>query len=84
MSTTRFRPDDLIEQACDVAGGADFGEDGWREGLDRVCDGLITQARLNALGVEIASADLVRALTHRLQITAWRETHPEVATAPVE
>ncbi|MCK5755384.1 MAG: sulfotransferase [Mycobacterium sp.] len=84
MSATRFRPDDLIEQACHAAGCADFGEAGWREGLDRVCDGLITQARLNALGVEIASADLVRALTHRLQITAWRGTHPEVAAAPVE
>lgn len=83
-AAARFRPADLIEQACHAAGCDDFGEDSWREGLDRVCDGLINQARLNALGVEIASADLVRALTHRLQITAWRGTHPEVATAPVE
>ena len=84
MTAARFRPADLVEQACAAAGSDDFGEDTWREGLQRLCDGLIGGARLNPLGVEIAAADVVRALTHRLQIMEWRRTHPAVAAAPVD
>lgn len=90
MNAARFDPDRLIEQACETTGLGDFGDVGefgggasWRDGLDRLCDGLIHQARLNDLGVEIAAGDIVRALTHRLQIVDWRANHPEVAAAPV-
>lgn len=86
MSADRFRPDLLIEKACGTAGLDDFGDSTtWRDGLDRVCDGLASsEARLNALGVEIALMDIDRALTSRLQIVDWRKSHPDVAAAPVE
>lgn len=86
MSADRFRPDLLIEKACGTAGLDDFGDSTtWRDGLDRVCDGLASsEARLNALGVEIALMDIDRALTSRLQIVEWRKSHPDVAAAPVE
>jgi hypothetical protein len=82
MSSGRLDADQLIAQACDDAGTDDFGDAGvptWRDGLDRLLDGLAGEARLNDLGVEIAAMDVSRALKNRLQITAWRNEHPAVA-----
>lgn len=80
----RFDPGRLLAQACEAAGSEDFGpDDGWKSGVDRVCDGLVNEARLSPLGVEIASADVLRALINRLQITAWRADRPEVATEEI-
>ncbi|MET0699895.1 MAG: sulfotransferase [Mycobacterium sp.] len=85
MSAGRFDADRLIAQACDEAGADDFGDDHtWRDGYERVLDGLVHEARLSELGVEIAAQDVLRALKNRLQITAWRSTHPEVATQQIE
>lgn len=80
MSTAgRFDPDSLIAQSCELAGSDDFGaDDGWRENLARVTDGLIHEARLSPLGIEVANADIVRALTNRLEIVAWRAAHPDI------
>ncbi|MCV7154743.1 sulfotransferase family protein [Mycolicibacterium pyrenivorans] len=84
MTTERLHPDRLVEQACELTARDDFGDDdSWRDGLSRLCDGLINEAHLSGLGVEIAVADVVRALTSRLQIVDWRKNHPEVAAAPV-
>jgi hypothetical protein len=85
----RFDPDSLITAACEQTGSDDFGSDdgGWRAGLQRVAEGLVTEARLSAIGVEIAYLDLIRALTSRLGVTAWRKEHPEIAckaiTSPI-
>ncbi|OBA58074.1 hypothetical protein A5647_22040 [Mycobacterium sp. 1100029.7] len=79
----RFKPDHLIATACEQAGSDDFGEDGWQPGLELVADGLVNEARLSAIGVEIAYLDLLRALTSRLGITAWRKEHPEIAGKPI-
>lgn len=84
MTGDRFAPERLIAEACDKTGLDDFGDDDtWRDGLDRVCDGLTADAHLNEIGVEIAAADLDRALTSRLHIVGWRTQHPEIADAPV-
>jgi len=57
-----------------------FGDDdGWRDNLDRLVDDLVTEADLSPLGVEIAAADVIVPLRNRLQITAWRKEHPEIA-----
>lgn len=75
----------LIEAACDLAGSDDFGgDDGWRGNLDRLLDDLIHEADLSPLGVEIAAADVLLPLRNRLQITAWRTAHPEVAQERIE
>lgn len=84
----RFDPDRLVAQACDTAGSDDFGggEAGgqsWRDGLQVLTGDLVSQARLSPLGVEIAHADLIRALVNRLQIVAWRNAHPAIAREPV-
>ena len=84
MSAERFQPDHIVEQACELAGSDDFGDDDtWRDGLARLCDGLVSEARLNDLGVEIAVLDVIRPLTGRLQIVKWRKENPAVAAQPV-
>jgi len=85
MSADRFDLDTLIAQACELAGSDDFGEpDGWRENLARLAEGLVTEAHLSDLGVEIAAMDIVGPLTNRLRITQWRKEHPDIAAAPIE
>ncbi len=80
----RFDPDRLIAQACELAGSDDFGDDNtWREGLTRLADGLVSEARLSDLGVEIAVLDLVRPLRNRLQIVNWRKAHPDIAAEQI-
>ena len=85
----RFDPAALVEQACQWAGSDDFGADfdeneTWRDGLGRLCEGLVSEARLNDLGVEIAALDVVRPLKNRLQIVEWRKAHPEIAQQKIE
>jgi Sulfotransferase family len=79
----RFDPDRLVDAACEEAGSDDFDGDGWREGLERVTDGLVNDARLSAIGVEIAHLDLMRALKNRLDVVSWRRQNPEIATKPI-
>lgn len=84
MNADRFDPDTLIAQACELAGSDDFGEpDGWRENLAILTDGLLTEAHLSELGVEIAVMDIVGPLTNRLRITQWRKQNPAIAAAPI-
>lgn len=76
----RLDPERLIDEACQLAGSEDFGDDDtWRQGLERVIDGLVNESRLSELGVQIAAADVVMPLKNRLQITRWRSNHPEIA-----
>jgi Sulfotransferase family len=84
VTAGRLAPDPLVEQACEMAGSEDFGADeSWRDGLALLCDGLVSEARLSDLGVEIAVLDIVRALTSRLHITKWRNENPAVAAEPI-
>jgi hypothetical protein len=79
----RFNPDGLIAAACEQAGSDDFGDDGWQPGLERVADGLVNDARLSVIGVEVAHLDLMRALKNRLDVIAWRKQYPEIADKPI-
>lgn len=80
----RFAPDRLIATASAETGHDDFGADGWQHGLELVADGLIREARLSPIGVEVAYLDLMRALKNRLDVIAWRKQHPEIATQPID
>jgi hypothetical protein len=79
----RFNSESLIAAACEEAGSDDFGDDGWQPGLERVADGLVNDARLSVIGVEVAYLDLIRALKNRLDVIAWRKQHPEIAEKPI-
>jgi hypothetical protein len=80
----RLSRDRLVGEAIERAGSDDFGEPTWSEGLDRLLDSLINEARLSDVGVEVAANDIVTALANRLCVTAWRASHPEVADGAVE
>jgi hypothetical protein len=79
----RFNSESLIAAACEEAGSDDFGDAGWQPGLERVADGLVNDARLSVIGVEVAHLDLIRALKNRLDVIAWRKKHPEIAEKPI-
>src|ERR1700761_4777260 len=79
----RFSPERLIATACEETGYDDFGAEGWRPGLHRLTDGLINDAPLSDIGVEIAHLDIMRALKNRLNVIAWRKEHPEVANESI-
>ncbi|GAY15525.1 sulfotransferase [Mycobacterium sp. shizuoka-1] len=81
----RLDPEKLIEQACELAGSDDFGvDDGWRDNLSRLVGDFVAEADLSPLGVEIAAADILVPLRNRLQITGWRNLHPEIADERIE
>jgi hypothetical protein len=84
VSDDRFNRDRLVTEAVARAGADDFGEDTWQEGLDLLVDGFPSEARLNGVGVEIASGDLVNNLAIRLGIIGWRGEHPEIADVGIE
>src|SRR5580658_9750269 len=84
MASGRFQRSTLVDEAVARAGEEDFGEDNWTEGLDILLDGFQHEARLNDVGVEIATAETVNYLATRLAITAWRRDHPEVADGRIE
>jgi hypothetical protein len=79
-----FDADGLIDAACAATGLADFGADGWREGLDRVLDSLGHEADLNDIGGAMVETDITAYLTSRLQLVDWRHAHPELGDRPVE
>ena len=83
----RFAAEGLIATACDEAGSDDFGDasgyQGWRLGLQHLTEGLINEARLSVIGVEIAHLDIMRALKNRLGVIAWRKQRPEIAREPI-
>jgi Sulfotransferase family len=73
----------LLETACDRTGLDDFGADTFRAGLDRLVDGLTTEAQLNDLGRAIAPEGLVGHLANRLQIVDWHRRHPDIGNGDV-
>ena len=71
--------DVLIAAARDATGLHDFGDEGWRDGLDHLVAGLCDEAALSDRGVMAAAGDLVAYLTSRLQVVDWHRRHRELA-----
>jgi hypothetical protein len=76
--------DDLVEAAKAQTGLDDFGDDSFRDGLERLVRSLDREATLNAVG-EVALPHLVvNLLSHRLQVEDWYRRHPEIDDEPLE
>jgi hypothetical protein len=69
---------ELIARATTVTGLTDFGEDTFREGLERLVSSANREARLNDMGRGALQAMIVDLLTKRLQIEDWYARHPEI------
>jgi hypothetical protein len=83
IEPVKLDSDHLIAEAVKRAGSSDFGDEGYRAGLDRLVAALNTDARLNLLGRLMAREEIVHRLATRLCVLAWRHQHPEVADEKV-
>lgn len=68
----------LLERARGVAGLDDFGDDSFREGLERLVSAARRQARLNAQGEALFEAQVIDLLSRRLEIEHCYAHHPEI------
>ncbi|MCA9522746.1 MAG: sulfotransferase, partial [Myxococcales bacterium] len=80
----RFDVETVLEHARRSAKLDDFGDARFREGLEVLVDSLERDARLSPFGRYVAKRQLVEVLVHRLTLTAYRASHPEVEEQRIE
>jgi hypothetical protein len=68
----------LLDRARQQAGFDDFGEAGFREGLEILVTSLDDEARLNDFGRSTMDLQLIDMLANRLQVEYWYRRHPEI------
>lgn len=68
----------LLEQARQATRLDDFGDDGFREGLERLVSSVRRQGRLTAQGEAIFQGQIVDLLARRLEIEHCYALHPEI------
>ena len=62
----------------------DWGDDGFRPGLDRLAESLEVDGRLTSFGRYFARRQLLELLRHRLAVVDHRKRHPAVADERIE
>ena len=82
-STPALDAEELCAAAVEQTGLDDFGSPTFREGLDRLVDGLGSEARLNEVGQAFAPNTVLPYLVSRLQVVDWHNRYPEIAKADV-
>lgn len=76
--------DDLLTTAQERTGLTHFGDDSFREGLERLVRSLRTEAKLSAIGEVVLPEMILKHLSQRLQVEDWYERHPEIDDEPIE
>jgi hypothetical protein len=79
-----LKADDLLAAAVKRVGAEDFGDDSFREGLDRLLDSAREEAGHHWLGRVMLQQSIDGFLQNRLKLYRHRAAHPEVAQVPVE
>ncbi len=78
---------ELLERARSATSLEDFGEDSFREGLERLVASADAEARLHERGRAAFDMQIVDYLSCRLQVEHWYHLHPEIeeqqVTAPL-
>lgn len=75
---------DLVAAARAATGLEDFGDPGFREGLEVLCDSLGAEARLNDVGRMAHEWQLGNYLAERLRVEDWWRRHPEIGRQAIE
>jgi hypothetical protein len=79
--------DELLTAATEESGLTDFGDDSFREGLERLVRSVNDEATLNEFGEAVLPLLISQRLRSRLEIEDWYRRHPEIAdetvTAPL-
>jgi len=83
-ATLRLQPEDMIAAAEQRTGLSDWGDPGFRERLDVLCDSLRDEAGLSDTGVAVAYEQVVQNLVNRLRLEALAAAHPEIEDIAVE
>jgi hypothetical protein len=73
----------LHEQAKLATGFEDFGDESYREGLERLVASIDAEARLNAQGEAMANHQILDLLSWRLRIEHWYARHPEIESEEI-
>ena len=68
----------LLDEARMRTGLAEFGDDTFREGLERLVDSVNRESRMSALGAGAFPKVIVHSLVNRLEIEDWYRRHPEI------
>ena len=79
----RLDPDRLIAAAGQRTGLSDWGDPGFRVGLEHLVDALEREARLSELGRYATEETLIGRLANRLQIIDYRTHRPAVAVQTI-
>ena len=77
-------PDALARAACRRTGLEDFGDPGWREGLEVLCLALELEGNLTTFGRIAMRGLITSALENRLRLIDWAARHPEVREERIE
>jgi len=80
----RLDADALCSAATRATGLDDFGDAGHREGLERLCESLESDAQLHLFGRYFAKRQVVELLMHRLRLVDHRSRHKEVAREQIQ
>ena len=75
---TDWNPDTLEQEARDVDGLGDFGDESHREPLQQLLYSLEHEARLNAIGTGVLRQRVVDILSTRLRVQEYLKRHPEI------
>lgn len=76
--------DGLLTAASEQTGLDDFGDDSFREGLDRLVHSIETESKLNELGQVALPYLITRLLVTRLHVEDWYRRHPEIDDEPID
>lgn len=75
---------ELVREAREQVGLEDFGEDDWREPLERLVESIRSEAQLTEAGHVLARRLILDRLVNRLEIQDWVRLHPEVHGEKIE
>jgi len=75
--------DELVAGARDRSGLADFGSDGWQEGLEQLVAAVLSDLGDDATALATVEAMIVNRLANRLRIEDWYADHGDEAAEPV-
>jgi len=70
--------DALLERARSKAGLENFGQESFREGLERLIHSITAEGRLSQTGAAVFEKSVLDLLRQRLEIEDWFARHPEI------
>ena len=77
-------PEGCLERARSETGLSDFGDDAFREGLERLLESAEREASLTTIGRMMVRQEVQRCLSNRLQLVDWRKRNPEIAEQRID